>query len=188
MFAEIERDRQFQIVDKLLTQLVTRVLNVANNVAMPRQATGGEEMGTLGKLNNVDSIKLWLDMSFLKNGLENWRHQMLEMIGHVDELSESNFGRQADIGRQQSTYAVDSSDEDSNTSDETVVVPGNTANSSDDALLINEAGNRIKRRLMELVSEYNEKIRACTTMIEGMTLATHMVSQSGEFASEEALY
>ncbi|KAK8913201.1 hypothetical protein VCV18_011673 [Metarhizium anisopliae] len=43
-----------------------------------------------------------------------------------------------------------------------------------DDKLINDVGKRIKYRLRELVGEYDEKIRACAGIMDGMTLATQM--------------
>lgn len=49
---------------------------------------------------------------------------------------------------------------------------------------LNESGRRIKRRLLDLVDEYDEFIRKCTHVMDGMTLATQMVRMTTEYKQQ----
>lgn len=96
------------------------------------------------------SIQLFIKISHLRNGLSNWRTQLLKMIEHVEELQRIGFGI-----------------------DKTT----NAADGGMDATLnaLNLSGLRIRGRLQELVDEYDEFMRKCTHIMEGMMLATQLV-------------
>ncbi|KEZ39565.1 hypothetical protein SAPIO_CDS9467 [Scedosporium apiospermum] len=92
-------------------------------------------------------FNLWDKTNFLKIGLEDWKTQMLKMIAHVDELQDTKFGLDT-----------------SATSPELDAKLG----------ALQETGSRIKERLGELVDEYDEYIRKCSYIIDGMKLATQL--------------
>lgn len=52
----------------------------------------------------------------------------------------------------------------------------------DETLKLGDAGRRIHQRLLELRGEYDEKIRACATVIGGTTLAAQLVGNSCQFS------
>ncbi|KAK5997638.1 hypothetical protein PT974_03002 [Cladobotryum mycophilum] len=95
-------------------------------------------------LNKEPHIVPWLKNSYLKNGLENWRAQLLRMIDHVDELDKTCFGIKITSGRE------------------------------DEIEALRETGAIIKGRLRELVSEYDEFIREITNVMEAMNLAVQL--------------
>jgi len=99
-------------------------------------------------------FNLWDKTNFLKIGLEDWKTQMLKMIAHVDELQDTKFGLDT-----------------SATSPELDAKLG----------ALQETGSRIKERLGELVDEYDEYIRKCSYIIDGMKLATQLVRANGCF-------
>lgn len=96
------------------------------------------------------SIQLFVQISHLRTGLGNWRAQLVKMIDHVDELQYTVF----DVN--QTTIAVDQR--------------------RIAALAL--SGVRIRARLQELVDEYDEFIRKCTHVMEGIMLATQLVRQT----------
>lgn len=95
--------------------------------------------------------QLSIKTSHLRNGLENWRKQLLKMIHHVDEL------QQIDLGAMDNTLA------------------GHESRDATVASLV-ASGRRIKTRLEELVDECDEFARKCTHVIGGVMLATQLVS------------
>jgi len=180
LFAEIERDRQFDIVEKIRRALITRVINVAKNNTISSDAENEQTSSSKQDPNKADSMLLWMNLSHLKNGLESFRQQLAEMILHNDELAQSNFGRAR--GENNSMHDGSSSGTlDVGSVDEAVVIMNEKVaqwSSDDDLVHMKVAGERIKHRLKEILSEYDEKIRDCATVIKGMTLATQMVSLS----------
>ena len=104
-----------------------------------------------------DSVRLWLEISDLRNGLENWRAQLVKMRSHVEELDK--------------TYLC----VDNETTEE--------AKARSDAF--RDCGQRIRERLRDLVDEYDEFIRDCVLTMDGMTLATQLVRSALCFSSHE---
>ncbi|CAM1503139.1 Fc.00g079150.m01.CDS01 [Cosmosporella sp. VM-42] len=194
IFADFERDRQIDLVKKCLTELVQRISNLARQDTetikkkedeMP-QLSQKERLNTpyvclyYGRLevkfrrflNSLGSsiqssvpethsatdsprlreaeepaVLLWMQISFLKSGLQNWQTQLRKMIEHVDELDVTNFGIRTateGVGLEATLRALQ------------------------------EVGNRIKERLQDLIHEYDEFIRQCTHIMDGMTLATQL--------------
>ncbi|KAI0127338.1 hypothetical protein BJ170DRAFT_625050 [Xylariales sp. AK1849] len=96
------------------------------------------------------SVDSWLKVTQLRTGLESWKVQLLEMITHIDAL-------EIDVSRAQfhRSKVDDLDDIDWR--------PGCV-----------QDGRRIKKRLLEIVCEYVEKIRECTMVIDGVTLATQL--------------
>jgi hypothetical protein len=97
------------------------------------------------------SIQLFVKISHLKNGLSNWRTQLLRMIEHVDELQQMGFGL---------ATTTDATDE--------------SVDATTDSLT--SSGLRIRERLRELVREYDEHMRKCTHIMDSMMLTTQLVS------------
>lgn len=91
---------------------------------------------------------LWIKISHLKNGLENWKIQLLKMLEHVQELEDTDFG-------------ID----DRNL----MALRGRR-----DALV--ECGKRIGGRLRDLIDEYDNFIRECDHIMAGMSLAMQLVN------------
>ena len=99
------------------------------------------------------SVDLWIKMSQLRIGLESWKMQLQKMITSIDEF-------------EQRILCLQSSDQR----------PEKEDHKNDTwKPICKRAGQRIKKRLLEIVCDYDEKIRECTMVIDGMTLATHLV-------------
>ncbi|KAL7783246.1 hypothetical protein V8C37DRAFT_397392 [Trichoderma ceciliae] len=90
---------------------------------------------------------LWIKISHLKNGLANWKTQVLKMIEHIQELENTNFGMECATSIE-------------------------AWNSKRDGL--KECGKRIEERLRDLVDEYDDFIRECDHIMAGMSLATQL--------------
>ncbi|EXU96061.1 hypothetical protein X797_010872 [Metarhizium robertsii] len=148
IFAEIERDRQIQMVEKALNKLITRVLNVVNHPLRFYSTSPCEKSGISQGSDDSNSIELWLNISHIKNGLETWRQQLLEMLTHADMLSEKYFSSGAGDTNEATVANI------------ATVMP---CQQTTDDKLMNGVGKRIKYRLRELVC-----------IMDGMTLATQM--------------
>lgn len=205
IFADIERDRQIELVRKKLTELGQRISHLASTTSSPSNSgtnlvdspsentstanegqtrTFGDRLPSLGTAfswlrrtrSTTDRVEdekkaqesrspfpptkklepptanLWLQISRLRNGLGNWQCQLRNMIDHVEELGSTEFA----------------CDKPSS---------GEATRSNANVQQFHEAGTRIRKRLQELVDEYDEYIRECTHIMDGMTLATQLVRQ-----------
>lgn len=94
---------------------------------------------------------LWIKISHLKNGLENWKTQLRKMFDHTQELEDIDFGMSRNT-------------------------PTEIWASRRDGL--KEYGGRIRERLRDLVDEYDDFIRECDHIMAGMSLATQLVNTS----------
>lgn len=147
LFCDIERNRQFELVDPITKKLSDRALKIAkpqlpgrpSKLARSNSETGAKE-------ESDDLMSLWLEASDLRRGLQTWKQELEKLIFHCDELGQDRPW----IGRQ----------------------------GSGDLEQFIDAGKGIRRRLVELNGEYDEKIRQCTDIIDGMVLATQLVRGS----------
>lgn len=176
IFAEVERKRLLDLVDPLIAELVERVkgLDVADEQKDdPEQLPHGRQTDDASK----DYVQLWLQISWLKNGLEDWKRQLQKMITHCEELQQASF----DIPDTNRSFAGST---ESTPVETTLSVDIFDEKKEDVTYLsgigvfggLDNAGRRIHQKLLELEEEYNEKIRACSTIIDGMALAAQVVS------------
>ncbi|POS71541.1 protein kinase [Diaporthe helianthi] len=106
-------------------------------------------------------VQQWLQISWLRNGLQNWRQELDKMIAHSDALREMKLYRLnpgKDASDSKETTPINASFADDAFQVETLV-PGD----SEEARKLEDAGRRIHHRLLELRGEYDEHIRACGT-------------------------
>ncbi|KAL6922859.1 hypothetical protein FSST1_000133 [Fusarium sambucinum] len=197
MFAEFERERHVGLVRKYMTQSVQRI----NDLAYPRineddrsetelsqlsdKGSNGEyylpkklqtvlshfrlapsidESSPTGKgttSQNVNyrkpwmedkdapepAVILWQNTSFLSNGLLNWQTQLRKMLQEVQNLEDTNFGI--------------------TTIDDTEQFQPKLTN-------LKDVGYRIKTRIQDLIDEYDEHIRQCNHITEGLRIATQL--------------
>lgn len=199
MFAEFERERHVSMVRKYSTQLVQRIHDLAypsvhpsgNSETEPSELSAETESGNHGlnqklktllshfqapfcpeelatpahipsALNSASekrcvgkqeeqepAVVLWQNTSFLSNGLQNWQTQLRRMLQQVQELENPNYKNET------------------------------AAHSPQAALNLNrlhEVGIRIKNKIQDLIDEYDEHIRQCNHITEGLRLATQLVS------------
>ncbi|KAH8811205.1 hypothetical protein F5884DRAFT_854565 [Xylogone sp. PMI_703] len=166
IFAEVERNRHFDILNPLIAELV--------NIVEGGDVTSAEEVASDQSSQATQApqhyMKLWLEISWLKNGLEDWRQQLDKMVSYCDELRRAEF-HIIDHDFESSTgstpvntkLSVDPFDKG-----ELTITP------SDELADLEDSGNRIQQKLLELKGEYDEKIRACATIIDGMVLAAQL--------------
>ncbi|RKK78665.1 hypothetical protein BFJ69_g5418 [Fusarium oxysporum] len=93
------------------------------------------------------AVLLWQNISFLRIGLQNWQAQLRKTIDHVDQLHGTDFG---------------------------LPVAARVPNSQTRLHILQEVGGRLKTRLQDLVDEYDEYIRQCTHIMDGLTLETQL--------------
>ncbi|KAI8632766.1 hypothetical protein F5Y19DRAFT_462579 [Xylariaceae sp. FL1651] len=94
----------------------------------------------------TDAIDRWLEIHNLKNALESWKEQLAKIVAHTDELSETWFNFE----------------------------PSDSEDERTKQCQMREIGQRIKERILEIVCDYDAKIRECVMIMEGMNLATQL--------------
>ncbi|KAG8162572.1 hypothetical protein KVR01_008337 [Diaporthe batatas] len=139
--------------------------------AKHNQAAGPQDIsGAVGEQEAY--VQQWLQISWLRNGLQNWRQELDKMIAHSDSLREMklycpNTGK--GTGDSTETTPINAS-----FADDAFQVEAQAYRNLDEARKLEDAGRRIHHRLLELRGEYDEHIRACATIIEGMALAAQL--------------
>ncbi|EMT60861.1 hypothetical protein FOC4_g10012146 [Fusarium odoratissimum] len=88
-----------------------------------------------------------VNISFLRIGLQNLRTQLRKMIDHVDQLHDTDLD---------------------------LPVAARVPNSQTRLHILQDVGVRLKTRLQDLVDEYDEYIRQCTHIMDGLTLVTQL--------------
>ncbi|KAH7136283.1 hypothetical protein EDB81DRAFT_902039, partial [Dactylonectria macrodidyma] len=199
IFADIERDRQIELVREKLIQLRRIVYDLASVTSQPTNLVVGAPKHTKTakkrvtqmireclqdlrksfskpatptlasefdtkddeeteksscsplemKKDKMPTTMLWLEVSRLRLGLGNWQRQLNKMIDHIEELDTAEF--------------------DSDKVPRSGVMQDDMKRQQ-----FRESGIRIKERLQELVDEYDEYIRECSHILDGMSLATQL--------------
>lgn len=145
ILAEVERERHLALVGQQVNSLLQRVYNLSNQEKISQSSV-------LGAHNySVDS---WISVSQLRSGLETWKQQLQKMILHIADL-------ELDIVRNSSSKTIEA--------DLSVFPEGAWQQPCI------QSGRRIAKRLREIVNEYEEKIRDCSIVIDGVSLAAQMV-------------
>jgi hypothetical protein len=163
ILAELKRARHLELVDDSLGKLL-------EGISKLKRVPDWENLYSQKDQPN-DPVDMWLDVSGLRNMLENWKEQLSKMIAHVDELSNTKF-KAEDLSKC-------SSDLDCSQESPSVVKslrPIHEEEKSKERM--RQTGARIRDRLEEIMCDYNEKIRECTMILGGMSLATQMVITS----------
>lgn len=160
IFVELERTRQIDLVKSELEKLLKQV------TALSKSQKGSDyEVLAPSQDGSNHAMDPWLSVHYLKNGLENFRDQIVKICDHCDELSSKYFAATEAV-------VVEGSERVAITAEETHqrVVDEN------EKTKMRNAGIRIKERLQEIIADYNEQIRECDLIMEGMTLATQLAS------------
>jgi hypothetical protein len=200
MLADLERDRQIEMVRDKLSQLSERVYTAARTTMRETRSRSASNKSSAGhgtfqvlkslfrRSSDPASNKaatqpqkppvihvmvqepdkptavLWLEISRLRIGLENWRRQLQNMIEHTEEL-------QLDYAAPTWYPSIVSEDLRAVKAKE-----------------LDEAGIRILKRLGSLVDEYDEYIRECTHIMDGMSLTSQLVRDSPHDCLEHGAY
>lgn len=146
ILAEVERERHLELVRKQVHALLQRVYNLSNQEQISQSSVLGAEH------YSVDS---WIGVSQLRNGLEGWKEQLQKMITHIANL-------ELDIHQRSSFNKVDLKTN--------LLLPSKNIWQ----LSCIRSGRRIAKRLLEIISEYDDKIRECSIVIDGVSLAAQM--------------
>lgn len=152
IFCDIERNRHFALSEPVIDKLVKKALKISKRQRRSSTSSRSTRRESLNSSQSAelmgdteDLMKLWLQVSDLKRGLETWKQQLEQLILHCEDLDRA--------------------------------APRRPDGSSDhlDALQYLDSGKRIRQRLVELRCEYDEKIRQCAQIIDGMVLAAQLV-------------
>ncbi|KAK0719296.1 hypothetical protein B0H67DRAFT_660748 [Lasiosphaeris hirsuta] len=146
LFAELERKRLLNLLDREQTRLQQRLLEMENElrgeaagVAAILEKPDGD---TAAAVKEYESTRLWIDVSKLKNSLESLKTQLASMTGHSRMLRQSVL----------------------------VARPGEA-----DTLARERAtGEVIESRLGEMMGEFDSKIRSCESLLGGFGMAAQM--------------
>lgn len=173
MFAEIERERHFKLFRALNSKLLTRAVNIPQ-IHRSHSDTNESQLKLIEYATSRDTLQEWMKMSHLKNGLESWKQQLDEMISHAEDstLTACLNGRCPDEASS-SDSPLESALTRVNTQ---LIAPGDFTKSYEVEDSLKAMGTRISKRLRELRTEYEETIRASSTIIDTILLATQMVS------------
>ncbi|KAI0172130.1 hypothetical protein GGR52DRAFT_455980 [Hypoxylon sp. FL1284] len=86
IFAELERDRHIDIVEKYMDELETKILELDYQPSIDQKMRGSNS-----ESRNREKRSQWLDMMYLRNGLTNWCTQLSKMASHTEELRGALF-------------------------------------------------------------------------------------------------
>lgn len=150
ILAEVERERHLKLVEQQVHALLQRVYNLSNQEQISQSSVLGAEH------YSVDS---WIGVSQLRKGMECWKEQLQKMITHIADL-------EVDINRRKSFDEVE------------LKVNSSLPITTIWQMACTQSGRRIAKRLLEIVSEYDDKIRECSIVIDGVSLAAQMVRAS----------
>ncbi|KAI1314048.1 hypothetical protein F5Y03DRAFT_402305 [Xylaria venustula] len=146
LFAEIERDRLDRLVRNKISRLIQQIIAITDN---NNYTLDNKSFPSLSP-SLATSIKDWLEMGDLRNGLQAFKRKMQDMIEHVDELQEMLLNPQHD----KYGFAAD--------------LPQETLRG------LADTGAKIRERLKHLVDEFDEHIQKCATIIDGVGLASQL--------------
>lgn len=147
LLADLERERHVKLLRRNSDKMGQLTLDLTVNKGQEIPKT--TESNSELDDDEEDPIELWQDMSTLQNGFQNWQQQMRRMVIHLERSSNT-------------------------------VAPGSTTYDSEIQKSLEKLrvpGIRIQKRLEELICEYDEHIRDCSTVTGGLKLAMSMVSE-----------
>ncbi|KAF5680154.1 hypothetical protein FCIRC_5864 [Fusarium circinatum] len=176
MLIEIERKRHMPIVNNTLDELEGRILELDEDPEFLQHITETE------KVSRKNARRLaWLDMQYLRNQLLSWSTCLEAFYEHTDYLNRTIFRDMSSPNPEADWY--DSIDEISLVDGQqfqdvshhaTVVFPEPQIYKYQEVLSVRlrksymrRTGAKMRWRLREIMKEYNEKIRECTTGYEG---------------------
>jgi hypothetical protein len=147
LFAELERKRLLNLLDREKTNLQQRILEMENRLrGETEDRTDSMETNTnepSAAAKDCEATKSWIEASKLKNGLESLRTQLTGMMAHSRMLRESIFAAH----------------------------PDETGN----AISEHTTGELMESRLNEMIAEFDCNIRSYDSLLGGMGMAAQMV-------------
>ncbi len=198
ILAELERKRQMEIADEMIDELEMQIFRLDNETI-----TSWKQSGQTPAERNKQKTKAWLDAAFSRNILLATTSVLISMRRHLDEYAMSvspkirrdhelqhrdpdQFARQ--VLRLSTPHSLTSSNwpirsqvpfGPEHLGPDTLVVPNPETVGDPDAdhqSILQQAGMRMKDRLVSIIGEYDDKIRACTMGVDGMAMATQWVN------------
>lgn len=177
--AEVERERHSILVRDQVFQLLGRVSALSNPVQITTDSTMKKDHY---------SVESWFKISQLRSELQTWKVQLAHMVEQIDQLEEEVFTEQSYSSPSTFKDAVPESPTSDTTQvatddldevDEKLIKQQEEHTSTPDEVDWRQhgrqTGRRIKRRLREIMNDYDQRIRECTMVIDGLILATQMV-------------
>lgn len=154
LLVELERSRHIDIIDRTISDIESRILDLRPMVAeiVPKIERDEE------KLKNRNQ---YLDTAYLRNQLVSWNEELRELISHTEELMYGVF-------HQNKTPSFASAWEPKQK-------PQRFRTPEDRRNYMRRVTSRIKDRVQDIVMEYEDKIRDCTMRVDGMAMATQWV-------------
>ncbi|KAF1833333.1 hypothetical protein BDW02DRAFT_552741 [Decorospora gaudefroyi] len=163
ILAELELRRHKRLVEKMVNQVEAKIY--ALDFEYANLGKSKEEVDE----RNEAKRSLWLDLSYLRNGLISWDTQMSRMCEHADHLQTKVFASH------DARFPRRSDDDDCVAgASEHQTDPKTWARASPESHVrdMRKVGEKIKARLVAIRDEYDEKIRDCTMRVDGMAMAT----------------
>ncbi|KAK4119078.1 hypothetical protein N657DRAFT_650634 [Parathielavia appendiculata] len=193
ILVELERKRQMDIADEMIDELEMQIFQLDNETI-----TSWKQSVQTTAERNKQKTKAWLDAAFSRNILLATKTVLFSMCRHLDEYSmlvnprvrrEHDFHHQdrdhfaqgglrpgTPLSVTSSHWQVHSQISFSEYSGSEPLEASNPDSTCDpDARyqeLLQQAGMRMEDRLVSIIGEYEDKIRACTMEIDGMAMAT----------------
>lgn len=85
LIADMERDRHVALLRQNVTRTVQRIYDLTVN-RKNFEAQSDYAASSLLAPGDGDSVVSWLDMNYLKNGLQNWQRQIKKMTAHLETV------------------------------------------------------------------------------------------------------
>ncbi|KAK4185072.1 hypothetical protein QBC35DRAFT_504581 [Podospora australis] len=152
ILVELERIRHFDLVKERVHELLLQV----------RAMNKAETISSTSELAQDNySVNRWILVSQLMTILEAWKVQLNKMDSHITDLENALFS-DAQGPAQDGSAGTSFGGSSSSTLSSTWKVAAK------------ETGRRIQKRLREILSEYDGKIRECVMVLDGMALAAQL--------------
>ncbi|KAK5637227.1 hypothetical protein RRF57_012939 [Xylaria bambusicola] len=147
LFAELERNKLDRLVRDKIGQLIQQIIGISdNNYALTLDDRSSPSLSP----SLAMSIKDWIEMGELRNGLKAFKRKMHDMMEHIDEFQ----GELLNPERDNHGFA--------------------TRLSPDTLLGLQETSVKMKERLKHLIDEFDELIEKCANIINGVGLASQL--------------
>ncbi|KAI1136863.1 hypothetical protein F5Y05DRAFT_405000 [Hypoxylon sp. FL0543] len=127
-------------------------MGISTHTSMSTQSvsSGSEKLETSGlrPMEDRDTVLDWLELNHIRGGLRTWQTQLKSLVQHLPKLERIRYGPAGENGHDEISE------------------------------IMKNQGVRIKERLAQIINKYDEKVRDCSTVIDGMTFATQMIARA----------
>ena len=161
IFAELERGRHLEYVEKNIYYLEGEIFQMDFPPSLKDKIRSKE-----ANIRNSAQKKAWRDTTYLRNGLVSWRTQLTKIAEHCDDLPRTLFNEQ--IFKAADNESVEQSQE--------ATVVARVSQQAVELQQMRKVTGLVKDRILEIVDEYEDKIRDTTMRVDGLAMATQWVS------------